>query len=68
MENLIKCLHGKYSDNTFYPDEGKEFFCISYHSLNREINGTVGFFNMRYLDENNVWCIFQYLLDEEIAM
>ena len=61
----IMCRHGKYGNNRFISDDGEELFVISYHSLNREIEGKSGFFNMRKTSEKEYWIIFQAILDEE---
>lgn len=61
----IMCRHGIYANNTFVDDNGENFFAISYHSLNKEIEGKSGFFNMKKNSEKEYWIIFQAVLDEE---
>lgn len=61
----IMCKHGEYKNNCFTDDNGEKVFAISYHSLNKEIEGKSGFFNMKKKSEEEYWIIFQAVLDEE---
>lgn len=60
----IMCKHGVYKNNSLIDDDGEELFVISYHSLNKEIEGKSGFFNMKKTSEKEYWIIFQAVLDE----
>lgn len=66
--DTIICLYGKYENNYLITEEGNKYFIISYHSLNRIIDGSIGFFNIKYNKESGYWVIFQYLLEDELEL
>lgn len=65
MEENVITLHGKFTRNTIILDDGREFKCITYGSVRKQIDEKYGFFNLRYSEDINDWIIFQYILDEQ---
>ena len=65
-EDKIICLYGEYKDNHITTEEDEVYFVISYHSLNKIIDGKIGFFNLVWKENLGYWVIFQYCLDEEL--
>ena len=61
-KKITHTLFGKYSHNTIYLDDGIEFDCITYGKVKEQIEGKIGFFNIRWSDNIDHWIVYQYIL------